>query len=89
MSVIIKNMEMPRNCLGCKFYKQSAPYEIPCCMFGGYVRNPYIREEFCPLVENKDIEKEELLEKLENRTNEACLYAELLVKYGILDELTK
>ena len=54
MAVIIENMQMPEKCLECKFYRQTAPYEIPCCMFGGYVRNPYKREDFCPLTEYRD-----------------------------------
>ena len=54
MAVIVTNMNMPACCCDCEFYIHNAPFEIPRCQFGGYVKNPYIREEFCPLEEYID-----------------------------------
>lgn len=54
MAVIIENMNMPKRCLDCPFYHHNAPFEIPYCQFGGYVKYPYVKEEFCPLKEYRD-----------------------------------
>ena len=49
MSVLIKGMEMPTNCLECVFYRRADPLYDYCCISSavpkGYVPND------CPLVE--------------------------------------
>lgn len=51
MSVLIKGMEMPENCMDCKI-KQYDEYEDDCiCPFSGVVCLSIGRQDACPLVE--------------------------------------
>ena len=49
MSILIKGMDMPKNCLECVFYRQTDPVYDYCCISSaapkGYVPND------CPLIE--------------------------------------
>lgn len=51
MSVLIRGMEMPENCLDCKI-KQYDEYEDDCiCPFSGVMCLSIGRQDACPLVE--------------------------------------
>ena len=51
MSVLIKGMEMPENCMDCKI-KQYDEYENDCiCPFSGVMCLSIGRQDACPLVE--------------------------------------
>lgn len=75
MSVIVKNMEMPKSCSDCRFYDDNHDY--PTCIVTGYSRgynwSPFNqRMPDCPLVEISEphgelIDRDSLLQEVHKR----------------------
>ena len=92
MSVYIKGMEMPHNCVGCKLW-----YLIPLadtmediCRVTGHRVNPYHRADDCPLVPVPDhgrlIDADALKKRAERGTEEhgrPCM----LIKLGYVNTM--
>lgn len=51
MSILIKGMEMPKNCLECSFKFVDIKYGDGCCLFTGIVCLSIGRQDRCPLIE--------------------------------------
>lgn len=51
MSVLIKDMEMPRNCLECKIKAWEEGFNEYVCPFSGIICLSIGRQDDCPLVE--------------------------------------
>ena len=57
MSVVVRGMDMPENCIDCEI-KQYDEYEDDCvCPFSGVVCLSIGRQDDCPLFELKDWRK--------------------------------
>lgn len=51
MSVLIKGMEMPKNCAECEFHQSGYPDWCDLSIRARDIHNTEIRQEWCPLVE--------------------------------------
>lgn len=51
MSVLIKNMNIPKDCWGCKFRRWENGYGDLCIITGAFIKDVFIKEKDCPLVE--------------------------------------
>ena len=64
MSVIVKGMEMPKNCKDCPF----SDHEAWCLIPGDWRERYYCpndeRSEYCPLIEVETVDQEELITPL-------------------------
>ena len=69
MSILIKGMEMPKNCLECTFYRKTDPIYDYCCISSA-VPKGYVPED-CPLIPVPDhgrlIDANALEEKTDDR----------------------
>ena len=67
MAILIKGMEMPKNCLECTFYRQTDPIYDYCCISSA-VPKSYVPND-CPLIEVPPhgdlIDRNELCEDIE------------------------
>lgn len=95
MSIIIKGMEMPKDCNNCKFFNDN--YDYPTCSVTdhsrGYNWNPRgQRMPDCPLVEvpkhGRLIDADELCEALIKRWNTADKNAERIISEVMADVVT-
>lgn len=69
MSVLIKGMEMPKNCAECEFHQSGYPDWCDLSIRARDIHNTEIRQEWCPLVEvptphGRLIDADELYEKI-------------------------
>lgn len=51
MSILIKGMEMPKNCAECEFHQSGYPDWCDLSIRARDIHNTEIRQEWCPLVE--------------------------------------